>query len=449
MAFDEGSRPAGRKVGRVAVVGSGVSGLGAAWLLSQTAEVVVYEADSRLGGHANTVNAPLASGGVAAVDAGFIVYNAPAYPNLVALFDYLAVESEETCMSFGASMRGGEVEYSGQSLSSVFAKRSRALSPRFLRMLVDVSKFHKDARRALRQGFPAGQTLGSFVAANRYGRTFARDFLKPMASAIWSTPSARIFDYSAEAFIRFYENHGLLQVLNLPAWRTVRGGARRYVEAISRPYAARARLSTPVAKIIRDPAGVEIVDARGGRDRFDAAVIAAHADDALAMLDAPSAEERRVLGAFKYQRNRAIVHFDETQMPKRRRVWSSWNYVGDDERAAVVYWMNRLQNLDCSENVFVTLNPIQPVAPDKIVAEFDYAHPMFDLGVAAAQRDIWTIQGAGGVWYAGAHFGQGFHEDGLQAGLAAAEAIGGRRRPWRVANESGRIFLPPAVAEAA
>jgi predicted NAD/FAD-binding protein len=449
MAFDERGRRALGKPGRIAVVGSGVAGLGAAWLLSRTCEVVLYEADGRLGGHANTVDAPLDAGGAVAVDAGFIVYNAPAYPNLVALFDHLGIESEETCMSFGASLRGGAVEYSGQSLSSVFADRARAFSPSYLRMLVDVSKFHKDARRALARGFPAGQTLGAFVAANRYGRAFARDFLKPMASAIWSTPSARIFDYSAEAFIRFYDNHGLLQVLNLPTWRTVRGGSRRYVEAISRDFAGRARLRTPVSRLVRGPAGVEIVDAGGGRDRFDAVVVAAHADDALRMLDAPSAEERRVLGAFKYQPNRAVVHFDESQMPKRRRVWSSWNYIGDEERAAVVYWMNRLQNLDCAENIFVTLNPIRPVAPDRIVAEFDYSHPMFDVEVAAAQRDIWRIQGAGGVWHAGAHFGQGFHEDGLQAGLAVAEAIGGLRRPWRVENESGRIFLPAPQAEAA
>lgn len=449
MAFDAGVRPAGRKCGRVAVIGSGVSGLGAAYLLSRASDVVVYEAADRLGGHANTVDAPLPSGGHVAVDAGFIVYNEPAYPNLTALFAHLGVESEETCMSFGASMRGGEVEYSGQSLSSVFARRSRALSPRFLGMLIDVSKFHKDARRALKRGFPPGQTLGGFVAAHGYGVAFARDFLKPMASAIWSTPSSRIFDYSAEAFIRFYENHGLLQVLDLPAWRTVRGGSRRYVEKISEPFAARARLDTPVARIIRGAGEVEVVDARGGRDRFDAVVVATHADEALAMLEGPSAEERRVLGAFRYQKNRAVVHFDETQMPKRRRAWSSWNYVGDDERAAVVYWMNRLQNLACAENVFVTLNPIRPVAPGKVVAEFDYAHPMFDLAVAAAQRDIWRIQGAGGVYFAGAHLGQGFHEDGLQAGLAVGEAIAGVKRPWRVAGESGRIFAPPGFAEAA
>lgn len=449
MAFDAGARPAGRKGGRVAVIGSGVSGLGAAWLLSQGSDVILYEADRRIGGHSNTVDAPLPSGGSCPVDAGFIVFNAPAYPNLTALFAHLDVETEETCMSFGASMRSGEVEYSGRSLSSVFADRARALSPSFLKMLVDVSKFHRDARRALKEGFPENQTLADFVAANRYGRAFSRDFLKPMASAIWSTPSQRVFEYSAEAFIRFYENHGLLQVLNLPTWGTVRGGSRRYVEAIERTGKFAVRLSTAVASVARGPEGVEVIDVYGGRDRFDAVVIASHADDALKMLDAPSAEERRILGAFKYQPNRAVVHFDEAQMPRRRKVWSSWNYVGDDERAAVVYWMNRLQNLPCRENIFVTLNPIRPVAPDKIVAEFDYAHPMFDLGVAAAQRGIWRIQGAGGVWYAGAHFGQGFHEDGLQAGLAVAEAIGGLRRPWRVENESGRIFLPQPAVEAA
>jgi hypothetical protein len=447
MPFDQ-VVPERREGLRIAVVGTGVSGLSAAWLLARSHDVVVYEAEARLGGHANTVDAQLKSGERVPVDAGFIVFNEAAYPNLTALFAHLGVRTEPSCMSFGASLRDGETEYSGQSLSSVFADRSKAMSPRFLSMLADIARFHRDARRSLVEGLSAAVSMAEFVGRRGYGRAFVGDFLKPMASAIWSTPASKILDYSALAFIRFYENHGLLRVLDLPAWRTVSGGARRYVEKISAGFARNVRLATPVTSIRRLGDGVEISDARGGLDRFDAAVIAVHADAALRLIEHPSTEERRLLGAFRYQKNKAVVHFDETAMPRRRLVWSSWNYVGGRDRAGVTYWMNRLQNLARPENVFVTLNPSGPALDDSVVAEFEYEHPIFDVAAAAAQRELWTLQGRSGVWYCGAHFGQGFHEDGMQAGLAVAEALGRLRRPWSVAHESGRIFLAPARASA-
>lgn len=447
MPFEDCGAPARKDRQRIAVIGAGVSGLSAAWLLSRAHEVVVYEEENRFGGHANTVDVPLRDGAVA-VDAGFIVYNEPAYPNLTALFDHLGVATEETCMSFGASLTGADIEYSGQSLSAVFADRRNAVSPRFWAMLADVARFHRDARRALGEGLPHDLSLSGFVAERGYSRAFADWFLKPMASAIWSTPSSRILDFSAAAFINFYDNHGLLQVLNLPVWRTVTGGSRRYVEKVAAPLRAAARLGAKAVSVKRVAAGVEICDALGGCDTFDAAVIAAHADDALAMLAEPTADERRLLGAFGYQTNRAFTHLDETVMPRRRRAWSSWNYVGGDDGFAATYWMNRLQNLGGPENVFVTLNPRTPLREEAVIAEFDYRHPMFDLAAAAAQEELWSLQGRGGVWYCGAHFGQGFHEDGLQAGLAVAEALGGVRRPWNVAGESARIRLAPARAPA-
>ncbi|MEQ1931861.1 MAG: FAD-dependent oxidoreductase [Parvularculaceae bacterium] len=448
MAFDEQMRAPRGRSGRVAVIGAGAAGLAAAWLLSRSRETVIYEADGRLGGHANTVDVPLPGGRTVPVDAGFIVYNEPAYPNLTALFDHLGVATQATCMSFAASMRGGEVEYSGQSLSSVFADRRKALSPSFLRMLIDVAKFYKDARRALASGVGPGRSLAAFVAENGYSEAFVRDFLKPMASAIWSTPCANVLDFSADAFLRFYENHGLLQVLNLPQWRTVCGGSRAYVRQVSAPFERAARLDSPVAMVSRTSGGVVVRDRRGAVDRFDDVVIATHADAALSILDDPTNAERRILSAFRYQPNEAFVHLDERQMPRRPRAWASWNFVGDDDRASVTYWMNRLQDLDCEENVFVTLNPLRPIAPDRIVAAFGYTHPMFDLGAWRAQQEIWSLQGVGGVWFCGAHFGQGFHEDAVQAGLAVAEAIGGVRRPWTVQNESGRICLPAKAAAA-
>lgn len=433
---------------RFAVIGSGIAGLSAAWLLSSRHEVVLYEAAGRLGGHTNTVDVPLSGGRTIPVDAGFIVYNEPAYPNLTAMFAHLGIASEETCMSFGASMRGGEIEYSGQTLSSVFADRRKAVSPRYWRMLADIAKFHRDARRALRDGLDEAETLEGFVTRSGYGRSFVRDFLKPMASAIWSTPSDSILDYAAAPFIRFYENHGLLQVLNLPVWHTVSGGARNYVDKLAAPLSENLRIWTPVRRVVRAPGGVDVIDVSGHGDRFDGVVIAAHGDEALAMVDAPADDERALLSAFRYQQNRAVVHFDAAHMPRRRRAWSSWNYIGGETRAEVTYWMNRLQNLECREDIFVTLNPDGPVREEAVVAEFDYAHPMFNLEVAKAQRNFWRIQGRGGVWYCGAHFGQGFHEDGLQAGLAAAEEAGGVRRPWCVANESGRIHLAPGKVAA-
>lgn len=445
MAFDAARKPPRR---RFAVIGSGVSGLSAAWLLSQRHDVVVYERDGRLGGHAHTVRASTPDGATP-VDVGFIVYNEPAYPNLTALFDHLGVATDETCMSFGASMRGGALEYSGQSVSAVFAKRSNAVSPRFWRMLVDITRFNRDGLAALKTGIAHDVSLADFVAARGYGEGFIRDFLEPMASAIWSTPSARVLEFSAAAFFKFYDNHGLLRVLNMPTWRTVTGGSERYVEKISAPFAARARLGAPVAAVKRDSSGVEIVDASGAADRFDAAVLAVHADAALAMLAAPSDAEREILGAFRYQKNKAYLHTDERQMPRSKRAWASWNYLGDDGGASVTYWMNRLQRLETKTDLFVTLNPRTPVDEAKVLQAFDYEHPMFDLAAESAQRRIWSLQGAGGVYFAGAHFGQGFHEDGLQAGLAAAEAAGGVRRPWTVAAESGRIWISePARAPA-
>ncbi len=441
MAFDAANEP--RPGRRIAVIGSGVSGLSAAWLLSSAHEVVLFERDRRLGGHANTVTLKL-DGEETPVDAGFIVFNEPNYPNLTALFAHLGLETEESCMSFAASMRGGEMEYSGQSLSSVFANRANAVSPRFWRMLGEIVRFHREARSALGAGGD-GRSLRDFVAENRYSDTFVRDFLQPMASAIWSTPSDDILDFPALSFFQFFDNHGLLQVMDLPIWHTVSGGSVRYVEQLAAPLRASARLSAPVQAVTRVSGGVKVTAYGGEPELFDAVVIASHADAALSMLTDADDQERRVLGAFAYQSNTAYVHFDEAQMPKRRRAWASWNYIAEEKGAGVSYWMNRLQNLRCSRNVFVTLNPPRPVRDDLIAAEFSYDHPMFDLAAAAAQKELWSLQGRGGVWFCGAHFGHGFHEDGLQSGLAVAEALGGVRRPWSVANESGRIHLPAHV----
>jgi len=424
---------------RVAVIGSGVSGLSAAWLLSKAHEVVVYERDRRLGGHANTV-AVATPGGTMGVDAGFIVFNKPNYPNLTALFDHLGVGVEETDMSFAASMDNGRIEYSGQGLSAVFVNPASVVSPSHWMMISDILRFNREAKAAIANGLPDDLTLGGFLAKRGYSVAFTRRYLAPMAAAIWSTPSLDILDYPAASLFRFYANHGLFQVANNPRWNTVTGGSRVYVEKLSAPFAASSRLGCGVARVERIAGGVLVTDEQGCVDRFDHAVIATHADRALALIERPTAREEALLKAFRYQPNHAVVHTDVSAMPKRRRVWASWNYMGGDGAPAVTYWMNRLQNLACQRDIFVTLNPAAPIREDAVVARFDYDHPMFNVEAMKAQRDLWSIQGEGRLWFCGAHFGAGFHEDGLQAGLAVAEDLGGVRRPWEVANASGRIW---------
>jgi predicted NAD/FAD-binding protein len=443
MAFD---RPASRRpLGapsrrlRIAVVGSGVSGLSAAWLLSKAHEVVVYEKDCRLGGHANTVEVQTSTGPVG-VDAGFIVFNKPNYPNLTALFEHLGVGVEETNMSFGASIGGGRIEYSGQGLSAVFATPASVLSLSHWSMIRDLLRFNREAKAALEGDLDEEMTLGAFVVRQRYSRAFVDRFLAPMAAAIWSTPSLDILEYPAASLFRFYANHGLFQVANNPRWNTVTGGSRVYVDKISASFAASARLGAGAARIERVHGGVIVTDAHGHADRFDHAVLATHADAVLRMIDRPTSREEALLKAFRYQPNRAIVHTDPVLMPKRRRVWSSWNYMGGEGAPSVSYWMNRLQNLSCGKDIFVTLNPAAPPREDAVVAAFDYDHPMFNVEAMRAQRELWSLQGEGGLWFCGAHFGAGFHEDGLQAGLAVAEDLAGVARPWTVPNDSGRIW---------
>jgi predicted NAD/FAD-binding protein len=452
MPFDAKGRPfdAGRadRRRRIAVVGGGISGLSAAWLLSRRHHVVLYEADWRLGGHANTVDVPVGSRTVP-VDAGFIVFNKPNYPNLTALFSELGVGVEATDMSFGVSMDEGAVEFSSRGATAMFANRASLVSASHWAMLADIMRFNREAEEALAAGLHDDVALGEFVARRKFSSAFIKRFLEPMAAAIWSTPAIRILDYPAASLFRFYANHGLLQVSNLPRWSTVTGGARRYVERIAEPIRAAARLGVGVVAIDRTVSGVAVIDRSGAVDHFDDVVVATHADRALALLKAPTPAERALLGAFRYQTNRAVVHFDKAQMPTRRRAWASWNYLGGEGAPSVTYWMNLLQNLSVERDVFVTLNPARPVRAADVVAEFDYEHPMFDVAALKAQKALWSVQGEGGVWYCGAHFGAGFHEDGLQAGLAVAEELGGVRRPWTVAHESDRIHLraPSLAAE--
>lgn len=428
---------------KVAVVGSGIAALSCAWLLARRHDVTVYEQADRLGGHSNTVTARTPQGAVA-VDTGFIVYNDATYPNLIALFDHLGIESRATDMSFAVSLDHGRFEYAAPGL---FAQKRNVLRPRFWSMLGEILRFYRTAPADLAALSDPTLTLGDYLKREGFSEAFRDDHLLPMAAAIWSSPAHTLMDYPAEAFIRFCGNHGLLKLIGRPQWRTVVGGSRTYVERLVRGIGDGVRLNRGVTSVRRVGGGVVVHDAQGGAERFDHVVIGAHADQALAMLAEPTPRERELLGAFRYSRNLTVLHTDKGLMPRRKGAWASWNYIGTDDGLCVTYWMNRLQGLP-GQDLFVTLNPPRPPRPETLLRTELYEHPIFDPAAMRAQRELWSLQGEGGVWFCGAHFGAGFHEDGLQSGLAVAEQLGGVRRPWTVANESGRIHLDaPAPRE--
>lgn len=425
---------------KIAVIGSGISALSSAWLLASRHDVTVYEKADRLGGHSNTVTARTATGDIA-VDTGFIVFNDVTYPNLCALFEHLGIESRATDMSFAVSMDGGGFEYAAPAL---FAQPRNILRPRFWAMLFETLRFYRKAPRDLAGLGDPHLTLGQYLRREGFSDRFRDDHLLPMAAAIWSSPAATLLDYPAQAFIRFCNNHGLLRLTNRPVWRTVIGGSRVYVQALALRLAERVRLSSEVVSVRRTAEGVMVTDRAGLSERFDQVVIGTHANQALSMLEEPTTAEHRILGAFHYSRNMTVLHTDAGLMPRRRGAWSSWNYIGSTHGLCVTYWMNKLQGLECTD-LFVTLNPPRPPAPDTILRSETYEHPIFNTAALAAQSELWSLQGQGGVWFCGAHFGAGFHEDGLQAGLAVAEQLGQVRRPWSVENESGRIPLGTCV----
>ncbi len=423
----------------------------------------VYEQAGRVGGHSNTVDVADALKPVA-VDTGFIVYNELNYPNLTALFAHLGVETQKSEMSFAASLGGGELEYSGSNLIGLFGQVRNLLRPSFWRMLRDIRRFYRDGPKFAEDDGGAGLALGEYLDREKYSEAFIYDHLLPMAAAIWSTGTEEMRAHPAMAFVRFCLNHGLMRVTGRPQWRTVVGGSRAYVKRLTASFSDRVMINARVTGLTRTPAGVVVEDANGCESRFDKVVIATHADQALRMLEDPSDDERRLLGAFRYSANTAVLHQDERFMPKRKRVWSSWNYIGDvrttapDERpkghaapapgalpdpssetqpVCVTYWMNRLQNLDTQEPLFVTLNPHAPPASHKTLGTFHYDHPMYDAAAIRAQEELDRLQGRRDTWFCGSYFGAGFHEDALASGLTVGEALGGVRRPWLETEAAG------------
>ena len=436
----EGSR-------RIAVVGAGVAGLSAAWLLSRRHEVVLYERNAWLGGHANTVDVECPEGPVP-VDTGFIVFNPGNYPNFTAMLDHLGVGTVNTDMSLGVSVDNGRLEYSSLA-RGLFGQPSNIVSPRFLRMLGDILKFYGEASR-LAEHEVDGISLGEFLERGRYSEALIDEHVLPMCAAIWSTSSAQIRDYPMRSFLRFFSSHGLLQVFNRKQWRTVRGGSRSYVDALRGEMAGRVRFRRAAAHITRTGGLVTVHGADGALDTFTDVVIASHADEALGLLADPSPTERNVLGAFRYTDNLAVLHDDRSLMPQRRATWGSWNYIGarGDDGATplcVSYWMNRLQSLlPTRRQLFVTLNPIRP--PRHTIAAFEYTHPLFDASALSSQDRLHELQGDRNTWFCGSYFGYGFHEDALQSGLAVAEALGApapwTKQPSRIARAVPHALEP-------
>ncbi|MEO8882449.1 MAG: FAD-dependent oxidoreductase [Devosia sp.] len=426
---------------RIAIIGSGISGLSAAWLLSRSAAVTLIERAPRLGGHTNTVEVETPEGNVA-VDTGFIVYNEHNYPNLTALFDHLNVETCPSDMSFAVSADDGRMEYGAGDIAGLFAQRRNLLRPRHWMMVADILRFFRSAEaqsRALQDDIG----IGAFLARNGYSAAFIEDHILPISAAIWSTPAHGMRDFPAKAFIAFFANHGLLQVNNRPRWRTVVGGAGTYIDRLLAGSGIRVLADTQITSVTRDMAGVELRFATGEARRFDEVVFACHADQALALLGDASAEEGNLLSSFRFTPNRAVLHTDERLMPQRKAIWSAWNYLrsgtGPEASLSLSYWMNRLQPLPTTTNIFVTLNPGCEFATGTVKRVIDYEHPLYDSAALAAQHDIWQIQGQRRTWFAGAWLGSGFHEDGLQSGLEIAERLGPVKRPWSLPDARDRI----------
>ena len=412
---------------RVAIVGAGVAGLTAAAELHRAGhEVTVFEAGSHVGGHTDTHEVE-ADGRTLKVDTGFIVMNDRNYPNFARILAELGVATQDTNMSFGVSDDAGRFEWSARGLRGIFAQRSNMTDPGFLRMLADIARFNRKARPLIgTRG--NGPSLRGFLDEHEFSEYFVERLLVPQAASVWSADPAQMWSFPAAFLAEFFHNHGTLQFRNRPQWRTVVGGSSTYVKALTEPFANRVLTGTPVHSIERGPERVT-VRFRGGESEFDQVVIAAHSDQALAMLDRPTDDEREILGAVPYRRNETVLHTDTSVMPRRSAAWASWNFhlmEDDPGRTTLTYDMNRLQRLDASTNFFVTLNRTEAIDPAKVIKVRDYAHPVFTNGGLRAQERWSEISGVDRIHYCGAYWRWAFHEDGCWSGLRVAEALGGR-----------------------
>ena len=427
---------------RIAVVGAGISGLASAWLLSREHEVTLFEAGGYLGGHTNTVDVTL-EGKTHPVDTGFLVFNERTYPNLIAMFALLGVESVETEMSFAVSLENPDLEWAGSNLATVFGQKRNLIRRSFWSMLSDILRFNRESVAWLASHPDNQRSLRDFLREGRYSDAFADWYLLPMAAAIWSCPTGQMLDTPLSTFVRFCQNHGLLQIFDRPTWRTVQGGGREYVKKIA-ALLDDIRLACPVHSVRREVGGLRVTHAAGS-DLYDQVVMACHSNQSLAILgNAASDGQRGVLASVRYQPNRALLHTDRALLPRDEKLWSAWNYFAGTgepghQPVGVSYLINKLQPLPFKTPVVVTLNPAREPDPAKVIAEFDYAHPIFDGPAIAAQQRLASVQGDNGIWLAGACGSYGFHEDGLKSALRVVNGLG-VMAPWQGA---------PAVAPVA
>ncbi|MGH8460441.1 MAG: NAD(P)/FAD-dependent oxidoreductase [Stenotrophobium sp.] len=414
---------------KIAIIGSGISGLSAARYLSRRHEVTLYEQDARVGGHTNTITVPTAGGGTVPVDTGWIVYNGINYPNLTGLFAELEVATRDTQMSFSVSLGDGAYEWKGSdNLFTVFAQPSNMFRPSHIRMLLDILRLNKLCNARLKSGVLPSGSLGEFLHAEKFSSELQSRYLLPMAGMIWSCSPRKATEYPAADFMRFFDSHGLFTTTDQPQWKTVIGGSHTYVKKILAEYRGELRMEAAVSALRRDATGV-IVSSAAGEEHYDRAICATHSDQALRLLgDGASPDEREVLGGIPYNRSRCILHTDTSFLPRRKSAWASWNYLHPhdeihDQRISGSYWMNLLQGIPGPVNYVVTLNPQREVPRDKILYETLYDHPHYGAESVRTHERVSGIQGNGGLWWAGAWCGYGFHEDGLKAGLRAVAGI--------------------------
>lgn len=414
---------------KIAVAGSGISGLASAYWLSASHDVTLFETDERLGGHTKTVDVEI-EGKEISVDTGFIVYNEHNYPLFTGLLSELGVATQDADMSFSVTQEHPFLEFSGTGIPGLFAQKKNFVSPSFWRLLADIVRFGRIGKKILAAP-PSVQgdamTMGQFLRDHSFSALFIDSYLVPLGSSIWSADPTTFLEFPVRALLYFFNNHGLLTYTNRPQWRTVTGGSQRYIDAITAKDRFAIHTNTPVEQVTRDDHGVDVVTS-AGTARFDALVIATHSDQALSLLGDPSAQEAEVLNAIRYQPNSAVLHTDATLMPKLRAAWASWNYhvpQGPSRLPTLTYWMNNLQSLDAPRTLLVTLNRDDEIDPSKVLGTFNYHHPIYDPGTFAAQRRWAEINGTRRTWFAGAYWGYGFHEDGIASARRVVDAIDG------------------------
>ena len=440
---------------KVAVVGSGISGISAAWFLSQQHEVTLFEKNEKIGGHTNTITLDI-EGKKQPVDTGFIVFNTPNYPNLTAMLKNLNVQTQETEMSFSVTADGGRMEYSGNNLNTLFAQRSNLLSVAHWKMISEILRFNKQAKKDLSADLPLTLSLGDYLDQHGFSQRMRDYYLLPMAAAIWSCPLETMMLFPIGSFLQFFENHGLLNIEDRPQWESVVNGSEQYLKAILEKDAFKVKLASPVEKIYKTDFGLAVRTQGGDESVFDDVVFASHADETYRMLNDSLKADFHILDNFKYQENIAYLHSDLSLMPKRKLAWAAWNYLRDTQSkespVAVTYWMNLLQNIQVETPLLVTLNPSKPPLKSLTHQRIVYEHPVFDAAAMSSQSKLGSLQGKHNIWFCGSYFGYGFHEDGLTSSVNLAK-LWNIDLPWenktneQVSNETYGIAEQQALNE--